>query len=144
MERTKRIGFEIRTLSNLIRRNMNGSNAIKNADNVTGMHGYIIGYLYDHRDKDIFQKDLEEEFLIRRSTATVVLQLMEKNGLIVRQPVSYDARLKKLQLTQKAIEIHKSVVKDIDQVELRLRQGISDEELITFFSIMERLKKNIE
>lgn len=144
MEKTKRIGFEVRTLSNLIRRNLNNSNAIKKADNVTGMHGYVIGYLYDHQDKDVFQKDLEEEFLIRRSTATVVLQLMEKNGLILRQPVSYDARLKKLQLTQKAIEIHKSVVKDIDQVELRLSQGISDEELKAFFSIMERLKKNIE
>ncbi len=35
--------------------------------------------------KEIFQKDIEAEFNIRRSTATGILKLMEKNGFINRQ-----------------------------------------------------------
>lgn len=144
MESEERIGFEVRTLSNLIRRKINRFSTVQNANRVTGMHGYIIGYMYANRERDIFQKDLEEEFSIRRSTATVILQRMEKNGLIERQPVSYDARLKKLRLTPRAIEMHQSVQRDIDQVERQLRRDIAEEELKSFFSVVARMKKNME
>lgn len=42
----------------------------------------------------IFQKDLETEFCIGRSTVTNILNLMEKKGFVRRESVSYDARLK--------------------------------------------------
>ena len=42
---------------------------------------------------------------------------MEKNGLIKRENVSKDARLKKIVLTQKAMEIRKNVSKAIEDVE---------------------------
>lgn len=35
---------------------------------LTGPQGLVLGYLYDHQDKDIF-KDIEATFNIRRSTA---------------------------------------------------------------------------
>jgi len=108
------------------------------------MHGWIIGYLYDHQENDIFQRDFENEFSIRRSTATAILQLMEKKELITRNPVKYDARLKKIILTDKAIEIHEMVAREIDQMEEQLTRGISGEELETFFTIMRKMKKNIE
>ena len=63
------------------------------------MQGWIIGYLYQNRDKEVFQRDIQEQFSIRRSTVTGILQLMEKNGLITRSSVERDARLKKLELT---------------------------------------------
>ena len=75
------------------------------------MQRWVIGYLSEHEGKDVFQRDLEEEFSVRRSTATGILQLMEKNELITREPVSHDARLKKLVLTPKAIEIQKRLLK---------------------------------
>ena len=53
---------------------------------------------------DIYQKDVEKEFQIRRSTATGTLQILEKNGFIRREPVKQDARLKKLVPTDKAKE----------------------------------------
>ena len=36
----------------------------------------------------MFQRDVEAEFNIRRSTATGILQLMEKNGFLLREPVA--------------------------------------------------------
>lgn len=144
MKHKKTIGFEIRTISNLIKRKLEKSPTKQYIDNLTGTHGWIIGYLCHNSDKDIFQKDLENEFSIRRSTATGILKLMEKNELIIRESVPSDARLKKIILTQKALDIHKLVVKDIKQLETQLIQGLSNEEVEAFFSIIEKMKKNME
>lgn len=139
------IGFEVKALANLIKRRVENSNSLKDADKLTGMHGWVIRYLYENSKKrDIFQRDLETEFTIRRSTATEILQLMEKNGLIVREPVDYDARLKKLVLTPRAIAIHKNISKEIMGIEEQLSKGLTEEERSSFLSTLKKIKKNIE
>ena len=101
----KRIGIEIRILANLICRCLNELGFNEEHNGLTGPQGLVLGYLYDHQDKDIFQKDIEATFNIRRSTATGLLQCLEGNGFVKRVSVDYDARLKKIVLTTKAHEI---------------------------------------
>jgi DNA-binding MarR family transcriptional regulator len=145
METKYLIGREIRILSNLIKRRVGSSKVIAETDKLTGTHGYMIGYIYHNMDKgDIFQRDLEEEFSIRRSTATGILQLMEKNGLIIRESVDYDARLKKLVLTPKAIAVHEAVMKEFESIESLIARGLTQEEINMFFDIMNKIKQNIE
>lgn len=143
MKRERTIGFQIRTLNNLIKRDFE-----KSKDQIlscsTGVHGWAIGYFYENSEKDIFQKDFETHFSIRRSTATKMLQLMEKNGLIRRVSVENDARLKKIILTDKAIEIHKEITNDINRREKRLAEGISKEELDIFFKVANKIRNNLE
>lgn len=127
-----------------MRRHAEKSETKKYVESVTGVHGWVIGYIYMNSDKDVFQRDLEAKFSIRRSTATGILQLMEKNELIKRIPVDYDARLKKLVLTDKAIELHQMVMADIDRAETLFRKGLTDEEIKSFFEITDKIKKNIE
>lgn len=50
-------------------------------DEVTLMHGWIMGYLYHNQGKAVYQKTIESDFNIRRSTVTTILQLMEKKGI---------------------------------------------------------------
>lgn len=138
------VGFELRTLSNLIKRHIDNLPSIKSVESVTGIHSWLIGYLYNHQDKDIYQKDIEDQFSIRRSTATAILQRMEKNGLIVRLPVEHDARLKKVQLTSKAIEIQRKIELEIAEFEKQLIEGISEEEIAYFYEITSKMKKNLE
>ena len=96
----RHLGFEIRTLNNCVKRYVHSTRPPEFEES-TGVHGWAIRYFYENRDKDIFQRDFEARFSIRRSTATNMLKLMEKNGLITRESVSYDARLKKIVLTKK-------------------------------------------
>ena len=138
----KAIGFKVRTLANLIKRYID--NQILNKYNITAIHAWVIGFLYNNQDKDIYQKDIEEEFSIRRSTATAILQLMEKNQLIVRKAVSYDARLKKLELTSKAIELQRQIQSDFNKLEEQLSIDIPNEELDAFYTTMEKMIRNIE
>ena len=125
------------------RRDIETTNAKHNIS-AKGVHGWAIKYFYDNKDKDIFQRDFEEKFSIRRSTATQILKLMEKNGLIVRKSVESDARLKKIILTDKAEDILKIIDEDIKRREKRMRGNISKSDLEVFFSVCEVLIKNLE
>lgn len=144
MEREKDIGFAVRKLSNLIKRDVEKSRIRLGIDPVKGINGLAIKYFYDNRDKDIFQKDFEAEFSIRRSTASCILKTMEQKGLIERLSVRSDARLKKIVLTDSAIEIHHRITEEIENREKRLRNGLSKEELDMFFKIMDQLSLNME
>ena len=139
----RRIGFEIRTVHNLIKRNMD-SKKPPELNAATGVHGWVIHYFYKNRDHDTFQRDFETHFSIRRSTATQILKLMETNGLITRQPVPYDGRLKKIVLTEKAIEIHNKIDKNMDEMEETLTRGITPEEEDTFYRVLDKIKANLE
>lgn len=143
MHDQRHVGFEIRSLSILMKRKIDNLVSKKHTDNVTGIHGWVMGYIYKNSNRDIFQKDIEEEFSIRRSTATTILQLMEKNNLIIRKSVDYDARLKKIELTEKAINVHEEIEKDINEFESQLVKGLSKEELNNFLSTLEKIKANL-
>lgn len=140
-ERT--IGFEIRTLNNLIKRDVESSKIFE-LGRATGLHGWAIGYFYNNRDRDVFQRDFEAQFSIRRSTASKILGCMEKNGLIERHSVENDARLKKIVLTPRAAELHELMLSDIRERERRLSRGISPERLDCFFEVIQQIKANLE
>ena len=137
----KRIGFEVRQLSNAIKCHGEQHGKRYECQNISMLQQWIIGYLADQKE-DIYQKDLEKEFHIGKSTLTEILHVMEKNDLVRRCPSKRDARCKKLVLTKRAQEIHEEVQQDIVQYERQLREGISDEELEQFFDIMNRILHN--
>ena len=143
MKKERHLAFEIRTLNNYVKRYFE-QNKPEEFKQSTGVHGWAIRYFYDNRDKDIFQRDFESRFSIRRSTATNMLKLMEKNGLITRESVTYDARLKKIVLTKKAIDIHKKAIKNIEKIENTLKKGITEEELNAFYGVVDKIKANLE
>lgn len=145
MAAPRRIGYALKTVSHLVKLRIDQTIAAGETRGVTGMQGWIIGYLYRHRDeRDFFQHDLELEFNISRPTATGLLQRMERDGLIVREPVSSDARRKKITLTPTAAGIHENVMRAIDKVEQSITEGLSAQEIDAFFSILEKIQKNIE
>lgn len=137
------VGFEIKTVNNLLERDFKSLPIYDKFKNITCMHRWIIDYISEHEGKDVFQKDLEEEFSIRRSTATGILQLMEKNDLIMRKSVSHDARLKKLVLTPKALEIQHEIREEIKAHDKKLSRGISEDDLEVFFKVMKKIRKNL-
>ena len=133
----------LKSLNNLIKRDIEKTHPAE-LDRAKGVHGWAIRYFKENSDRDIFQKDFEEYFSIRRSTATQILKLMEKNGLILRECHSKDARMKKITLTEKAINFHNMIVRDIDNREKRIIRGITEEELDCFFSVIDKIKLNLE
>lgn len=141
-EREKRIGFKVRELSNAIKSHGERHGRQFDRQNISTLQRWIIGYLADHEDVDVYQKVLEKQFHIGKSTLTEILHVMEKNDLVVRCPSRKDARCKKLKLTRRAWDIHEEVQRDIEQFERQLRQGISEEELQEFFEVINKMIEN--
>lgn len=159
MERRRQVCFVLKEMNNLIKRRIvmeikkechdDCNNERNNESNNrcmgdTAMQRWIIEYVFANRDKDIFQKDLEKEFSIRRPTATNVLKTMEKRGMIVREPSKNDARLKKILLTNASAEKYIEIRKTINEFENIITEGISRDELDIFFEVMDKLKANVE
>ena len=140
----RKLGFELHRSSRLVKRYMDNDATKLYVDKMTGTHGWAIGFFYHNRDRDVFQKDFEQEFNIRRSTASNILALIEKNGLITRESVPYDARLKKIVLTQKALDVQSVVDKAFEKLEETMRKDISEEELQVFFGVIDKINNNLE
>ena len=144
MDRKDTVGFRIRTLSVAIKRAVDASKTKSGQGAYTGTHGWVIGYLYENQNRDVFQRDIEKQFSVRRPTMTAILQLMEKNGLVMRERDAKDARLKKIKLTPLALQIHKQHEQQIESFEASLRDGITDEEMKAFFAVMDKISANVE
>lgn len=143
MEKNIPIGIVVRRLHNQIGRCVSAATAKQFGDSATAVHGWVLRYLYENRNRDVFQRDLEVRFSVRRSTMTSILQLMEKKGLIVKEAVSSDRRLKKLILTPLAIDIQERMRQEIDALEKKLRLGLTDEEIEAFAAIAEKIGENL-
>lgn len=135
------IGRIIGILSNQIKRYID---RISSDHGLTGMQGRVLHFiLVKSKSGEVFQKDIEEEFNLRRSTATGILQLMEKNGIIRRESVSYDARLKNLIPTDKSKKLQGQVDDDIRDLETKLRENIDSEDLKVFYKVIIQMSKNL-
>lgn len=144
LHKQEKIGLEIRKLNHEMNRNLELKVKAEGIDEVTLMHGWIMRYLYENREKEIYQKDIEKHFSIGRSTVTSIIQLMEKKGFIERQAVQSDARLKKVLLTEKGEKTHETIEALIIQLNQNMMEGIEPEELQTFLEVLSKIRQNIE
>ena len=136
---TKSTARYIGKLSNKPRRKLD---MLSSRKEFSGSQGRTLHFLLAQTE-DVFQKDIEEEYSIRPSTATELLKQMEKNGLIVREPVAYDNRLKKIVVTDKALLYKQQVIEDLTALEETLVKGISEADLQVFFKVIEKMMDNL-
>lgn len=145
MSNTDLLGFRIRSVWQQVKRLMNRHLTENDGYGLTGMQFAIVSYIAkESAERDVFQKDLEQKFDIRKSTVTGILNTMERDGLLLRETVPYDARLRKMILTDKALQAKKNSEQVIDTVENQLSKGLTEEEIATFLTILEKISKNAE
>ncbi|HAX73481.1 MAG TPA: MarR family transcriptional regulator [Firmicutes bacterium] len=140
-----KLGLDISKIDHIITRNVDAA-VIKAIDNsLTVAQAYTLDFIVlESHHNDIFQKDLEKGLDLKRSSVSLMLNNMEKNNLIQRIPVSEDARLKKIVLTDKAIQIYEKISTAIDSVEDRLSNNVSEQELKTFYQVLDKIRHNLD
>lgn len=144
MKPKRTLMFSFKGLNNKIQRLLDANPIISGDSPITGMQCGVLSYLkIQSKDKEVFQKDIEDEFQIRRSTATGILQLMEKNGLIQREAVNYDARLKKIIITEQGCETYEKVETRMQTIEGKLTQNLTNDEVENLFYLMDKIAKDI-
>ena len=75
------LGPRIKFLYHAFNRKFMETARANGVEELTSMHGRILGYLYWSRPKDVYQKDIEEHFNITRSSVAGIVKLMEQKGL---------------------------------------------------------------
>ena len=140
----RQIGRELHRLDNVIRRYLCKNSCVcKSNDEVTGTNLRIIRFLKANEQRDIYQKDVEKEFGITRSTASRVLVLREEKGLVKRLSVNHDARLKKLILTEKSARMGEAMRQVGEKTDARLLDGFTEEEKNQLYSFLDRMIDNM-
>lgn len=131
------LGNQIIILSNQVKHYLHQAAEV---EGISGSQSRILHYISEFsRKSEVYQKDVEEFFYLRRSTVTQTLQTMEKNGLIKRSSVARDARLKKLELTEAGQALEAKIHTSVMQMEQRLRDCLSEEEITQFLLITDKL-----
>lgn len=136
----KSIGIELRNLMNLIIRHTHKTSG---TEEISMQHAAIIKYMTKNKDKDIHPKDLEEVFMMRKSTCSRMLSLMEKNNLIIRIDDALDSRKKIIKLTDKSIQICNYIEDKYEKLDDKMSNNINPEDLDIFFKVLDQIKNNI-
>lgn len=138
------IPAQMRRVNNLIFRKITQYMRENDADKVTPMHEWIMGYLYHRRGEDVFQRDIEREFAITRSAVTGILQLMEQKGYILRRSVPQDARLKRIELTDEGARLHERTIRALHQTEDFVSALLTAEENAELLRLLEKLRAGLQ
>ena len=141
-----RLAGEIRRLNNLIKRYIDADEIFARQKDVTGTHGYILGFVRrkSEEGEPVYQKNIEQAFSIRRSSATEILNAMEQNGLLMRVEDESDKRMKKIVLTQKGMDVHTKTVERLDFLDKKLIAELSENELEVLQSVINKLKNKLD
>lgn len=134
------IPAQIRRVNNLIFRKINAFSRANGLEQGTPMHGWIVEYLYSHQSEPVFQRDIERDFSITRSTVTNILQLMERKGYIQRQSVPQDARLKQLVLTEEGVRFHENTILSFHQTDDYVAGLLTEEENAELLRLLNKLR----
>ena len=118
-------GRLINKLSNCLRRR---SAETQKRIHISGTKGQILNYiLIESQKHPLVQRDVEQEFGLRPSTATEMLQALQAADLIRREPDPADARRKCIVCTEKAEAFRPACLQEITETDAMLLRGISPE-----------------
>jgi len=111
-----------------------------------GPQGQVL-HIVSHRAKrglSTFIRDIEHELDISKSVASNLIKRMEKNGSIFLEVSETDKRAKMIHLTAQSKQQLKELHDFFNEIDRRLLQGVSEEELSTFTLVMAKFHQNIE
>lgn len=141
MKNNLEVSKQIQMLSRKIKRNLDTTFF---RYGLTGVQAGILKFVYDKSKKGkVYAKDIENEFDKRRATIAGIIQLLEQNELIERKSEGKDARMKEIVLTDKALNIVKSINLTINNVEKNLKKDITKEEISNFLETLKKMNNNL-
>ncbi|MED4228949.1 MarR family transcriptional regulator [Neobacillus cucumis] len=104
-------------------------------------------YLYLVRiceNPGIIQEKLAEMIKVDRTTAARAIKKLEMNGFIEKKDDTHNKKIKKLFPTEKGTSVYPFIRRENDYSNTVALDGFSESEVETIFSLLQRVRKNIE
>ncbi|KRK96203.1 hypothetical protein FD25_GL002669 [Levilactobacillus acidifarinae DSM 19394] len=108
---------------------------------LTGMQMSVIDYLARRGATTTYQVDVEHEFEIQRSTASLLVRRMVDRELVTRVVAASDSRKRQLQLTTKGRKLVPVITAHLDQQDQKMVAGLSPEVAAGFRQALQKIKQ---
>ena len=125
----------------------------KNASKYHGKHDkksmtkfMSIDYIYDRslENKETYAKDIGKHFGLNKSTTSEMIKSLQSEGMIEMIVDSNDARLKKLVLTNNALNLVKQERTLFEEFYSQVTNNLTKEEIETYINISKKMIENLK
>lgn len=104
----------------------------------------VVHFVYS-RGGSVMQKEVENEFHLRRSSVSQLLQKLEQDGYIIREAAADgDGRAKRITLSDKGRAEQKEAARQIAAFDEKFETSLSAQEKETFFALAHKIRTNLE
>ena len=109
---------------------------------VSPMQCRTLIFLFCH-DGQSTQKQLEQHLRVKPSTVNGIVSRLEEKGLLTRNQSAEDARCRVLCLTPRGQDFYRDTHRIAEQVDRRMEQGFTREELTALTGYLQRVAHNL-
>ncbi|MFI3258238.1 MAG: hypothetical protein R3Y36_08085 [Spirochaetales bacterium] len=137
------IGIEIAKTHNQIMRELEAEITVNVDKNMSATTARVICFVIEeNKRRVVIGRDIEDFLSLKRSSISLILSTMEKNGFITRNSVDYNARIKHILPTEKAFLYYKKIIECFNRVEKKMKSDIKDIEKLKL--LLDKITKNLE
>lgn len=132
------LGFYIQRISRLITYK---HNEMLEEEGITFSQFKVLMTLWekDHRT----QNEILEEILVKPSTLSGLINILEKKKLLIRTVDTKDGRIRRISLTEKGRSLEKISLQIIDDLEKEISKSISEDEKEILIEMLSRIKETL-
>ncbi|MBP1736777.1 MAG: hypothetical protein H6Q60_658 [Oscillospiraceae bacterium] len=132
--------MEVKILNTAIERCLNRELAVFN---LTYTQAAIIGFLAQHQDQKVFQRDIEQALGLTHPTVSSIVSRLEEKNLIAFVYLKEDRRFKQLSMTPNSVILHRELQNKIDQITGIVFGGISENQQEALSSMFTKMIQNL-
>lgn len=111
---------------------------------LTGMQAIALYHIITRaKYHDVFPKDLEESLALKSSSVSSLLNYLEQNGYIRREPYEHDARCTKLVVTEQTLQAENDIVEWFNSYTRSIFKNVSEQDLSVFNAVLSQMIDNI-
>lgn len=110
---------------------------------LNSQQGRMIGYIYEHQDSGIIQRDLADAFQRREASITSMLRGLEKKGYIERRIPKNNERQKNIYVLPKGAELVEEFNKTFVDIENSITTNLSEDEKENLLALLLKVNNNL-
>ena len=111
---------------------------------VTPPQSHALTYLYNHRDEEITQRDLERAMRLKPSTINGIVERLLEKEYITRCACPTDGRCRLLHLTDAGLALIDSIRAALDHTDQTVLADLSEEEQVVLDGLLRRIIAHLE
>ena len=111
---------------------------------ITSSQADILLYLLLNKEKEIYQKNIENQFRLSNPTVNGIVDRLESKKLIFREKIEKDKRLTLIRITPQSLKLEKNIVDSLIKFNENIMKEITENEIHIFEQVINKMLENIK